>query len=244
MGAVVQKETGTQAKRALVASLCFVLFFGAGCGTVRSLLPRSVASGVTSSVSVPGVSLKSSGGVASPGKVSENVTESTFTLPAGSVLEFGALPGKPADAPATGTATYSAVPVSRVTLSAPVPFSFVSTTHAAETPKNFTPPTPAEIATADAGARALRWFFIAGVVLGAVAGFCFYTGHALAGLKFAAAAVAVPALAYFVASHVALIAGALLVGAAVAAVALWYSHVKPAVELADKLRGALSRDAR
>jgi len=210
--AVVQKAQKFRPRLVLVLILLFPF---CACGTVRRLI------GPTSTATVAGDTVTASGTYAAPAELIRTTTKSTVTLPAGAVVTIG--PSAAADSPPA--------PALRSTLPAPAELVTTTETTTARTAQPVTPPTPAQIATADS----FRYYVLAGLGLLALAALAAYAQHYLAAVKLAVAGLALPIVTHWFAANAALVIATALVAAAVAAVALYYSHVRPA-EIAAALR--------
>lgn len=202
--AVFQNAEKFRPRLVLVLTLFFPL---SGCGTVRRLI------GPTSTATVAGASVTAAGSFAAPAELIRTATRSTVTLPAGAVVTIG---------PAAADST----PAQALTSTLPAPAELVTTTETttARTAQPVTPPTPAQVAAADS----FRYYVLAGLGLLALAALTAYAQHYLAAGKLAVAGLALPIVAHWFAANAALVIAAALVAAAVAAVALYYSHVRPA----------------
>lgn len=211
--AVFEKAEKFRPRLVLVLILLFPL---SACGTVRRLI------GPTSTATVAGDTITAAGTYAAPAELIRTTTKSTVTLPAGAVVTIGA---------AAAAADSPPAPALRSTLPAPAELITTTETTTARTAQPVTPPTPAQIATADS----FRYYVLAGLGLLALAALAAYAQHYLAAAKLAIAGLALPIVTHWFAANAALVIAAALVAAAVAAVALYYSHVRPA-EIAAALR--------
>lgn len=215
-----EKAPRTVNARLLAALLAFLP--APGCALVRKFNPPPAASTVSLGETPTAVS---QGNATAPAVVSREISTSSITLPAGSIVRVTPAAGNPT--PLQNANAFAA------TLSAPAVVTTRTETQTARTATPPAPPSPIETARAETVRDSLRLFVYAGLALALVAGFLAYTGHTLAALKLGAAAVALPALAFWASAHVALIVSAALVAAAATAVSLWYSHVKPAQNAAQ-----------
>ncbi len=197
----VWPENNSRALAALLRWVLFVLFVGhfVGCSTVKP--PKPPAATVT----MPsGAQLEQTGAAEVPATVTTATEIRSVPLPAGTALVFDEK---------AGTVT--------VKLSRDSNLTETITSERAEAPRAFTPsapPTAAQLAQADG----VRWFYAAALLGVVAAGLLVWRGHILAAVLVGAGSAALPILARFYSSAVALPLAAGLVCAGVAVFAAWH----------------------
>jgi hypothetical protein len=182
-------------KKYLFAAVLFL----AACGHP----PRSAAPPQSTS-SAPGITVVQTGDAAVPATASSEEAAITVALPKGS------------------TVTVSSTGEIVATLSEHAVMSAKTAKSTATGATAFTPPAPPTPEEWE-WAKAVKWFYITGVVCALLAVLCFGRGYPMMGFSFVGGAIGVPALGKFVSNDAAVY---ILVGTAVAAGAFWLAWQK------------------